>query len=260
MIAEYTLMVKDICETYAEYTKETGYSDIENVLDKSWEHVFDFDFPIYKEEKREELCKKILRHYYMREIGMETVGLWKLVLCRTLNEEMPYFNELYKSAELEFSPFDDTNLTVSGNKDSTNTMRGTDSRNSTNTANGTATVNQTTANTQSGTQRNLFQDTPQGSLQSLEDESYLTDARKITEQKSDDGSVDSSSTNTSKITTEDSGTKTQNDNGNEQYTETRKGKSGGLSYSELLLKYRETILNIDKMVIDSLETCFMQIF
>ena len=38
------------------------------------------------------------------------------------------------------------------------------------------------------------------------------------------------------------------------------GKSEGVSYSEMLLKFRETFLNIDMLIINELETCFMQIF
>ena len=38
------------------------------------------------------------------------------------------------------------------------------------------------------------------------------------------------------------------------------GKSSGESFSDLLLKFRETIVNIDLLVIEEFETNFMQIW
>ena len=67
-------------------------------------------YPIFDENYRETLDTKILKHYYTREIGFETVGLWKFKLNTKMNEIMDYYNQLYESALLEFNPFDNTNL------------------------------------------------------------------------------------------------------------------------------------------------------
>lgn len=56
-----------------------------------------------------------------------------------------------------------------------------------------------------------------------------------------------------------SGTNTEQKQ-NEWITAHFYGKSEGVSYSEMLLKFRETFINIDMQIIDELETCFMQIF
>lgn len=47
---------------------------------------------------------------------------------------------------------------------------------------------------------------------------------------------------------------------NGTYFETQKGHTGGMSFSELLLKYRDTFVDIDMMVIDQLEDLFMQLW
>lgn len=73
--------------------------------------MFDFQFPIFDESYRSVIETKILRHYYTREIGLETVGLWKLKLNTKLNEIMPYYNKLYKSELIEFNPLYDVELT-----------------------------------------------------------------------------------------------------------------------------------------------------
>ena len=51
-------------------------------------------------------------HYYTREIGFETVGLWKLKLQTKLNEIMPYYNKLYETELLKYNPLYDVDMTT----------------------------------------------------------------------------------------------------------------------------------------------------
>ena len=55
---------------------------------------------------------KILRHFYTREIGEETFGLWQLRLCDRLNVIMPYYNQLYRSELIKFNPMYDVDLST----------------------------------------------------------------------------------------------------------------------------------------------------
>ena len=111
-MSKYTTEVRFICENSAGLKESVGYSSIDTVLDGAREKVFDFDYPIFDEAYRATLEKKILKHYYTREICCETVGLWKLFLNRKMNEIMPYYNQLYKSALIEFNPLYDVDLTI----------------------------------------------------------------------------------------------------------------------------------------------------
>lgn len=109
-MAKYTTAVRTICEVNAGLTEGKGYDSIDEVIKSAIPKIFSFDFPIFDEEYRVPLCVKILKHYYMREICEETVGLWKLRLDTRLNEIMPYYNQLYKSTLLEFDPLIDTKI------------------------------------------------------------------------------------------------------------------------------------------------------
>ena len=93
-MSHYTTTVRAICETAAGLTSDVGYADVAQVLNGSWNKIFE-DFPIFEEAHREILCKKILRHYYTEEIAYETVGLWKMSLNTKMQEIMPKYNELY---------------------------------------------------------------------------------------------------------------------------------------------------------------------
>lgn len=126
-MSKYTSQVRFICETYAGYSDSKGYNDVDDVINKSWQKIFDFNFPIFDDNYKEPLCKKILMNFYTQEIGEETVALWKLRLRQTLNRIMPYYNQLYNSELLKFDPLNDVDYTrtlkgtQTGQTDRTNT-------------------------------------------------------------------------------------------------------------------------------------------
>lgn len=94
-MSKYTTEVRFICENSAGLSKSEDADNVDSILDKCWNKVFNFDFPIFDENYRQVLCRKILKHYYTREIAHETVGRWKLALNAKLNEIMPYYNHKY---------------------------------------------------------------------------------------------------------------------------------------------------------------------
>ena len=100
----------------------------------------------------------------------------------------------------------------------------------------------------------LYSDTPQGSISGLENETYLTNARKM------NGGENETTNATNETTTSETGNKNNNLDSTEKYIETVKGKNSGASYSKLLLEYRETFLNIDNMVIDEFKDLFFNLW
>ena len=226
-MSKFTTEVRYICETYAGLEKSAGFNDVETVINNSYEKVFNFDFPIFDEAYRPILEKKILRHYYTREIGDETVGLWKLRLCNKLNEIMPYYNQLYKSQLIEFNPLYDVDLTR-------DYLRKNDNENS---------GERSGSASGSDTNWNLFNDTPQGGLTDIEDMKYLTTATK------DYGNSSNSSSN------EYSGEL----HGIEDYLEHVKGINGG-NLSKKLMDYRKSFLNIDRDILNDLKGLFFYLW
>ena len=142
-MAKYTTEVRHICESFAGLDHSVGYNSIQSVLDDSWDKVFSFDFPIFDENYREPLCKKILKHFYTREICEETVGLWQLRLDDRMNEIMPYFNQLYESELISIEPLVNYRVRTNGNK----TKTGQDGVAETGTMNRTDTIHGTNVRT-----------------------------------------------------------------------------------------------------------------
>lgn len=101
-MSNFTTQVRYLCESFG--GEAHGVREIDNQIKRANRTIFDFDYPIFDNNYKEELELKIIRHYYMREIGAETFGLWQLYLCDKLNEIMPYYNQLYTSTLLKLEP------------------------------------------------------------------------------------------------------------------------------------------------------------
>ena len=282
-MSKYTTEVRFICETASGLDESKGYTDVDTIITNAIPKIFTFTFPIFDENYRSVLEKKILKHFYTREICEETVGLWKLRLDAKLNEIMPYYNKLYKSELLEFNPLYTANLTrtkktdYDSHRNENENINDTSSSNRTTSNNGAVdtTNNSTTTGTGSGTSNNtsvdLYSDTPQGGLSGVESNTYLTNARKITDNGSTSSNTSNTNSSTGKVESSESGTDNSTGTygrmrGNtdaltstEDYLETVVGYEG-TNASDLLLKFRETFLNIDMLVVNDLEDLFFQLW
>lgn len=283
-MSKYTTEVRFICEKSAGLNASVGNADVEQVIKNSLHQIFNFDFPIFDEKYRTVLETKILRHYYTREIGFETVGLWKLKLNTKLNEIMPLYNQFYKSELLQFNPLYDVDTTRQ-HTSTENGKRITDTLNTTNldeTVSNTQNISTTLKNTSDYTDnatvsddgQNIkrHSDTPQGALTDLLSNKYMSDAD-VVDNNNTTTTNDKSTSNQNGNTNSDTTAKKTTDSTNtlngkvnmditntEDYIETVTGKQGTGSYSDLLLKFRETFLNIDMLIIDELEELFMGIW
>lgn len=316
-MSKYTTEVRFICENYAGLTESTGFNNVNQVIEDARPKVFDFDFPIFDEEYRSVLETKILKHYYTREIGAETVGLWKFWLETRLNEIMPYYNQLYQTTLLSFNPLLDTDITTTkdGTTDGertdklTNTEKTTTNTDTSLSSSGTthdhtsssgdstvsgtdsshtgATNTETRNSTDVDNDWDLYSDTPQGGINGLDSNTYLTNARHNTKNNTNSGNVagtNESTTNNSlsrnseesKSSTSDgrnsnesssesnsvsnrngSADNKSNFNNTESWVEHITGKRGATTYSKMLQEFRDTILNIDVAIIADLSDLFM---
>nr|DAM35628.1 MAG TPA: Lower collar protein [Caudoviricetes sp.] len=244
-MSKYTTEVRFICESKSGLSESKGFGSVDDVLNGSWDKIFTSKVSFFDEEYRGVLCKKILKHYYLREIGCETVGIWLLWMNTKLEEIMPYYNKLYESELIKFNPMYDVDWCRKGNK--TGNESGSGSRSTS----GNNTGTNTQSGTSSNTRKDLYSDTPQGALTGVESETYLTNARKVSDSGetgvngSTSGSYEDSESSSNKVDT------------TEDYVESVSGKQGGSSYSKLLNEFRETFLNIDMQVIEEFEEMFM---
>ena len=158
-MSKYTTEVRFICETAAGYDESQGYKKIDDIIAESVDKVFDFDFPIFDEDYRSVLESKILRHYYTREIGFETVGLWKHYLHTRLDEIMPKYNKLYEAEKLDLDPCANMNYKEM--------YDGSDAGTNSNVNNGTMNEDIEDSTNRDASTMDKFSDTPQGAVTNL---------------------------------------------------------------------------------------------
>lgn len=267
-MSKYTTEVRFLCESLSGLKESVGFSDTQAVIVAAAPKIFNFEWPIYDPSYKLPLEVKILRHFYTREIAYETAGLWQLKLCDKLNMIMPYYNKLYASELYTFNPLYDVDLTKDREANRETNTTGTNAASSeySDVAGGEKNVSgedsRSTQNTTSGNHWDLFQDTPQGGLTNVENEAYLTDARHITDagtsNTTDSGTDERHETTLQERTgtNETTGSSTENIVDTDSYIEHVVGSNGGSSYSRKLLEFRETLLNIDAMIIEELNELF----
>lgn len=172
---------------------------------------------------KDKLANMIVNHYYMRELGQETIGLFIHTAKYTMEELMEEYLPLIYSASIEYDPL--------VNVDYTETF----TRN--------ANVDNTGQSVSNSSSLGVNSDTPQGQISK---EGILA------------GDY-ASSTGASEI---DSTTNTiSGSESTEDYTKRMKGNSGvSATAQKMIEQYRNNIRAINKEIIDRLEPLFMGLF
>ena len=187
---------------------------------------------------REQLNKKILDYYRYREIGFETVGRFLQELEISLNEIMPYYNQLFFSADQDYNIIYNVDYKrtidrdLSGNTSSNTTSQATDST-------------ETTADSTSWN-KHVKSDTPQNQLSITNKQIDSVDYANEVDWNKDDAT--SSGTTSGETNSTASGTGTNKEI--ETTLETTKGNFGVVSAQDLIKKYRELIINIEQQIIN----------
>lgn len=206
-------------------------------------NLWDFEYPSYYEgDEKEFFEQKVIAHFYFREIGFETPARFVHHFRQKMREIMPYYIQLYKSAELmddpDIHPLENYRL----NEEHHNAQHSTGSSGATTTAESDSTTGTT------GSATTKRSDTPQGSISNLD--SYLTEA---TVQATSGSGTAHDETGTETSTTSEA---QATDDG----TLTRYGNIGVTTYADLLEGYRKTFRNIDMEIIEELEELFLRVY
>ena len=172
---------------------------------------------------KDKLAKMIVNHYYMRELGQETIGLFIHTAKFTMEELMEEYLPLIYSASIDYEPLVNVDYTETFTR--------------------TANVDNTGQSVSNSDSIGIGSDTPQGrvSKESILSGNYAT---------STTGSEVNNTTNT-----------TSGSDSTEEYTKRMKGNSGvSATAQKMIEQYRNNIRAINKEIIDRLEPLFMGLF
>ena len=275
-MSKYTTEVRYIVESYAG-NQHTGASGIADAIDKAIPYLFDESWSTFEPEHKKVLCEKVLKHYYFREIGYETVPLWTFALNRRLAEIMPLYNKMYElTADAYHNALDTyrmsesedvtdmTNATTNSTSNGNSTSTG--STNDTSTSRSNSTTNSDSTSTSEAWQK--YNDTPQGGIQGLDADMYLTNATKnVSDTTGNTGGTSDTTADTQTITTSDNSTQNssadhiQSDsNRNENRNKEAHGYNGADTLMTAVNVAMEKYLNVDMLIIAQLEDLFIQLW
>lgn len=213
-----------------------------------------YDFYVDDDRMKKLFEDKFIKNYYYREIGYETPFMFIQKLESHLLLNMPYWKQLYQT-ELEAR-----NINFLLNKDLKETfIRELETENQTSGTN-SSTQNASSTNnvSQNGTSENFHKESSlsDGVSKTSLSEGYLTGT------SSDAGSTTNTGTYESSDDVETTGTVSQlgNEKALEKTELISQGNIGVTSSAKLLAEWREVLLNMDKLIIDSCNDLFMKLY
>lgn len=217
-MSKYTTELRYILESLAGFENSVGVDRIDEVLEGARAKLFNFAYPSFPDaDRKTDFENNFMMFFYNREIAYDTYGKFALKLRSKLNTIMPYYVEMYNTTKLEFDPLLNTDYERRYTGDITYTGE--------------------TSNTGSNAREDMFSDTPQDRLEDVRNGEYLSAFDRVTDEATSTG--------------------TRNLTDTHDITETYKGKTGDKTYASMIKEYRETLLNIDKMIFDELESLFL---
>lgn len=180
---------------------------------------------------KDKLARKIVEHYYMRESGFETIGLFKHYAKVTMQELMEKYLPLIYSASIEYDPLINVDYTETFNRTADTTNEGQSNSSSSNNSSSIG----------------INSDTPQGQI------------NKATILQGKYASSTAGSENESSI--EDQTNTTSSSNNEEEYTKRIRGNSGvSATAQKMIEQYRQNIIAIDSEIIKELNILFMGLY
>ena len=253
-----------------------------------------YDFYMDDEQAKKSFEDKFIKHYYYREIGFESPFMFIQKLETHLLINMSYWKQLYETElesrninfllnkdlretfirEVETENNMMANSTSNQNNQSVSSMTTTQSASGTD--NGTSSITSSTEQTdnqQSTTKESLIRD---GVAQASLTDGYLTGANSTNAANTQNvsGTTDTTTKQTSTSQADATGNNTatdemkannkssQQDNGTtlEKTELISQGNIGITSSAQLLKEWRDVLINMDKIIIDSCNDLFLKIY
>ena len=184
--------------------------------------IFDFDYPLTTNIKKEDFEVMILNKFLMRRIGFQTLTPFQIQLNVKLNEIMPLYNKMFDALE-NWNIFNDGE-TVTRTQDETRKSK----------------LNNTSNNNIEDISDRRYSDTPQSHLENIRNGSYVTDYN-----------YDTTTTKSNNTT---------NSNGEDNNKIQEKIERTPADKITILKEMQENIKSIYSMIFKDLEELFYQIY
>lgn len=233
-MASYTMELRKLCDVYYSRQEVEGWFKDYNLADyltpTQIEQISKFN--VWSKDK---LARKIVDHYYMREIGFETPALFKHYAKVTMQEIMERYLPKIYSNFFEYDPLSNVDFTETYTREIAGESANEGNSNST--------------SKQNAEGLNITNNTPQSRItkQDLETGAYASQVSQSDTETNIEDNTNTTSSGTS--------------NTIETFTRHEEGDNGVIITNQRLVKeYREIIVAIDEEIINELGSLFMAIY
>lgn len=232
-MAKYTIELRKVCDYFTREEVEKWFKsyELEDFLTPEQIEIIT-NSNIWNKDK---LAKKIVDHYFMREIGFETPALFSHYAKVTMQELMEEKLPLIYSSCIKYDPLINVDYTETFERE----QEGTASNNG-----------ESNSNSNSNSESlNINNQTPQTRItkQDLETGAYANNVAQS----------DNNSNINDKTTTKNDGSSKSN----ESYKKQVKGNSGvSATAQKMIEQYRQNIIAIDRDIIQDLNILFMGLY
>ena len=224
-MARYTYTLREVVSTFGEEEVKSWFSDYELS-----DYLTPEEIQLIDERgvwSKEQLAKRIIRHYLNREVGSEGIGKFQLDAKDMMAELMETYAPLLYSASLKYDPLINVDYSEELNRDSSSTSKSNSSSNS------------------NASGLNVNSDTPQGQIS----KSAILQGNYATSTSA------SETDSTMNDVSENSG------DGKEHYIKRTRGNSGvSATAQKMVEQYRDNIRAINTEIVYALDPLFMSIF
>ena len=186
-------------------------------------NIFDFDYPIFREEYRKTFEENFINYFLDDEIAHETVALFKHRLKVKLRLIMPYYNKIFETQEMEQRILDNYDVTEIYDRSVV-----TDTVN-----NSTSSLN----NKNNVVSKNLYKDAPKTKID-IDKFDTVTNLTKNEGTTATDGFTSNT----------------------EKWERTMKGNIGVQTDADAIIKYWKSIRNVELEIFEELECLFMGVY
>lgn len=224
-MAKYTFELRELISTFGQDAVKSWFMDYELS-----DYLTPEEIAVINERgvwNKEKLATRIINHFFLREVGQEAVGSFRLMVKDKMDELMETYAPLIYSASIKYDPLVNVNYSEIFDRVTDDTR-----------------VSQTSSHTDSNG-LNIQSDTPQGNI----NKSDILSGKYA------------SSTSASEATSGSNDSSNSTGNGNEHYEKKTIGNSGVSATSQAMIRqYREIIRALNTEIVYELEDLFMGIY
>lgn len=275
-----TSSIQDILMMYV-WEDDLDLNSREEIVAHAQPKFFNFDYPLYDEKLKDQFEQDFIRHFYTREIGSESIALFKLRLEDYLYLNHEKWQRLYQNVDETVNPFTnidiktirDLNEEENTNRDREQEDKETDSRTSKDSEQTTSKQDNTVNSHADDFTRSLEQTPPDERLTiTAQDGVGLIDyASNIQENKNiNDAEQTSNTEGTSTSVRDNKQDSERNRNVNELenqkraleqlYNEQKVGKTWNKTFTEVYNEYVNHFQGLHKMMFKDMEKLFLGVF